>query len=40
MVKLEKLEEIGHEETVFYIEKNGIEAKKKEIEILHTVLIH
>ena len=32
LVKLETLGEIGHEETVFYIEKNGVGAKKKDIE--------
>ena len=32
--------EIGHEETVLYIEKNGIGANKKEIEKLHRVLNH
>ena len=40
LVKLETLGEIGHEETVFYIEKNGIGANKKEIEKLHRVLNH
>ena len=38
LVKLETLGEISHEETVFYIEKNGIGAYKKEIEKLHRVL--
>ena len=40
LVILETLREIGHEETVFYIEKNGIGANKKEIEKLHRVLNH
>ena len=40
LVKLETLEQIGHEETVFYIENNGIGANKKEIENLHRVLSH
>ena len=37
LVKLETLGKIGHEETVFYIEKNGEGANKKEIEKLHRV---
>ena len=40
LVKLETLGEISHEETVLYIEKNGIGANKKEIEKLHRVLNH
>ena len=40
LVKLETLGEISHEETVFYIEKNGVGANKKEIEKLHRVLNH
>ena len=32
LVKLETLGEIGHEKTVFYIEKNWIGANKKDIE--------
>ena len=40
LVKLETLGEISHEETVLYIEKNGIGAYKKEIEKLHKVLNH
>ena len=40
MVKFETLAEIGHEETVFYIEKNEIGANKKDIEKLHWVLNH
>ena len=39
-VKLEILGEISHDETVFYIEKNGVGANKKEIEKLHRVLNH
>ena len=31
LVKLETLGEISHDETVFYIEKNGVGANKKEI---------
>jgi len=37
-MKLETLEEISHEETVFYIEKNGVEDNKKDIEKLDRVL--
>ena len=40
LVKLETLGEISHEETVFYIEKNGIGANKKEIEKLDRVFNH
>ena len=40
LVKLETLGEICHEETVFYIEKNGIGAKKKDIQKLSIVLNH
>ena len=40
LVKLETLGEISHEETVFYIEKNGVGANKKEIEKLYRVLNH
>ena len=40
MVKLETLGEISDEETVFYIEKNGIGANKKDTEKLHRVLNH
>ena len=40
LVKLETLGEVSHEETVFYIEKNGVGANKKEIEKLHRVFNH
>ena len=40
LVKLETLGEISHEETVFYVEKNGVGANKNEIEKLHRVLNH
>ena len=37
---LETLVKVSHEETVFYIEKNGVGANKKEIEKLHRVFNH
>ena len=37
LVKLEILGGISHEETVFYIEKNGVGANKKDIEKLDRV---
>ena len=40
LVMLETLGEISDEETVFYIEKKGIGANKKDIEKLHRVLNH
>ena len=40
LVKLETLGEISDEDTVFYMEKKGIGAKKKDIEKLHRVLNH
>ena len=40
MLKLENLGEISHEETVLYIEKNGIGTNKKEIKKLHRNLNH
>merc|ERR1712114_29241 len=40
LVKLETLGEISHGETIFYIEKNGVGANKKDIEKLHRVLNH
>ena len=40
MVKLETLGEISDEETIFFIEKKGIGAKKKDIEKVHRVLNH
>ena len=40
MVKLETLGEIGHEETVMYIEKKDVGSNKREIEKLHRVLNH
>ena len=40
LVKLETLGEIGHEETVMYIENNDIGTNKKSIEKLHRVLNH
>ncbi len=40
LVKLEALGEVSHEETVFFIENNGVGAKKKEIEKLHRVFNH
>ncbi len=40
LVKIETLGKISHEETVFYIGKNGVRANKKEIEKLHRVLNH
>jgi len=39
-IKLETLGEIGHEETVMYIENNYIGTNKKGIEKLHRVLNH
>ena len=39
-MKLETLGEISDEDTVFYMEKKGIGAKKKDIEKLHRVLNH
>ena len=38
MVKLETLGEISDEDTVFYMEKKGIGANKKDIEKLHRVM--
>merc|ERR1711895_316254 len=40
LVKLETLGEISNEETVLYIEKNGVGANRKDIEKLHRVLNH
>ena len=40
LVKLETLGEISDEDTVFYMEKKGIGANKKDIEKLHRVLNH
>ncbi len=40
MLKLETLGEISHDAIVFYIEKNGVRANRKEIEKLHRVLNH
>merc|ERR1711873_103958 len=40
LVKLETLGEISYEDTVFYIEKKGIGANKKDIEKFHRVLNH
>ena len=40
LVKWKTLGEISDEETVFYIEKKGIGANKKDIEELHRVLNH
>ena len=40
LVKLDTLGEIGHEETVMYIENNDIGTNKKSIEKLHRVLNH
>ena len=40
LVKLETLGEISDEDAVFYMEKKGIGANKKDIEKLHRVLNH
>merc|ERR1712041_27819 len=40
LVKLETLGEINDEETVFYMEKKGVGANKKDIEKMHRVLNH
>ena len=40
LVKLEALGDISDEDTVFYMEKKGIGANKKDIEKLHRVLNH